>query len=104
MYSFWDVSKKGKLLPKNQIKHRIGTPLPWFEYQQFFYLYWHLTSQGKMSADLSRFGQLLVAQPLPIKGLLSAVYSCLTDKELPFSLGYLKAWHLDLGKSIPKEA
>lgn len=89
---------------KNQIENKIGATLPWYESQQVFYLYRHLVSQEKLGNDLSRFGQLMVAQPFANKGLMSAVYGCLMDRDLTFPVGYQKAWHVDLGKSIPKEA
>lgn len=81
--------KKGNLLSKQQLEDKSGAEITWFEYHQVSYMYYQLLSQGKICNE-----------PLPIKGLLSAVYDILMDKDLKYPLAYQRAWHLELGRSI----
>lgn len=104
LFSLWDISKRGKILSKSQIDRKIGTAVPWFEYQQVSCLFHQLSTQGKLCMDLTAFEQFMAARSLSVKGLLSTVYCCLFDKDMKFPLGYQKAWHSDFSKSIPKEA
>lgn len=91
-----DIMKQGKLLSKEQLDEKAGISLDWFQYLQVSHMYQYLVSHELTCLDVSVIDQLLFTKSLPVKGLVSVIYCHMMDDDLKFTLGYQKAWHLEL--------